>query len=87
MLSYSSAQNNVYIIKLMLSIISCKTNKIGSNAFLTPLTKRWAKYLLSSKKRLSVCCIDNLKWLLIEITKNSKIFDAYLKLFCPTVLV
>ena len=46
---------------------------MGSKEFLTPLTRRWARYLLLSRKRLRVCWGDSLKFLDMEIIKNSRI--------------
>lgn len=63
-------QKSVTTIISMLLEMSESKAYIGSKEFLTPLTNRWAKYLLLSRNKFRVCCGDSLKFFDIEITKN-----------------
>lgn len=86
-LYFSSVQNNVTTIMSILSEMSARRANIGSKEFLTPLTSKWAKYLLLSRNRFRVCWGDSLKFFDIEITKNYKMFSESRKcFFCTSVI-
>lgn len=81
---FSSMQNRVTTMQSIFCEISLRNANIGSQEPLTPFTRRCARYLLLSRKRLSVCCGDSLKFLEMEMTKNYRILAASLNCFLDT---
>lgn len=86
-LYFQSTQKRVTTIYYIQFEISAKRPKMGSNEFFTPFTNKCAKYLLLSKNKLRVCCGESLKFLEMEMTKNSRIFYAFFSYFLCTQFI